>query len=212
MRQTILILTVFGLLSSCNNSGKNDVSADTTSANHKNLPIKVDSGSDKNDSLELVKLLQNVYKWHDQNQRELIDYDVITKDSFQIGLNYESFNKTFDAIKKTDYFSASFLNNYQQIGEYINNKLVKANPKYLNEINFAYQESDPWTYFQDEAHNFWNKFKIVDFKSFSNTASLNWQTQFGDYLSEKYAVKFVKENGNWKVSYMEGFDMNKYYQ
>ncbi|MFL5739279.1 MAG: hypothetical protein ACJ75B_03610 [Flavisolibacter sp.] len=212
MRQTIFILMELGLLFSCNSSGKTKVSAGTTPINQQTSPTGADTSFYKNDSLELVKLLQDVYKWHDQNQRELLDFDVVIKDSFQTGLNYKLFKRTFDAIKKSGYFSVSFLNNYKKIGEYINDKLANANPKYSNEINFACQEADPWTNFQDDAPDFWNKLKIVDFKSSLDQASLQWQTQIEDWSSEKYAVKFVKENGKWKVSYMDGFDMNKYYQ
>lgn len=212
MRQTILFVAVLGLLFSCNSSGTTKFSSNGTLVNQHSSQAKTDRSPDKNDSLELVKLLQQVYEWHHLKHGELADFDVVTKDSLQIGLNYESFKKTFKAIAKTGLFSTSFLNNYKKIGEYINTKLVNANPKYLNEINFAYQEADPWTNFQDEAPDFWDRLKITDFKSAPDKSLLKWQTHLQGWSSGKYAVGFIKENGKWKVSYMEGFDMNKYYQ
>lgn len=199
-------------LFSCSDSGSARVSTDIISFNQQPPLAGKNTNSEKSDSLEIVSLLKDVYKWHDQNQKELPDFDVVSKDSFQVGLNYNSFNKTFDAIKKTNYFSAAFLNNYKRLGDCINKKLANANPKYLNEINFPYQESDSWTYFQDDAPEFWNKFTINDFKLTSDTASLKWQIHGEGWSSDKYPVKFVKADGKWKVSYMEGFDVNKYYQ
>jgi hypothetical protein len=196
MKEIISIVAVVVLLLSCSNSGQ-------TAAN---------GGSNKTDSLELIKLLQGVYKWHEGHQKDLEDFEVVTKDSLQIGLDYEKFKRTFDGIKKTDYFSTAFLNNYKKIADYVNDKLVNAKPKYLNEINFAFQEADPWTNFQDDVPEFWNKLKISEFKSSSDKASLRWQTEAGDSYSEKYSVKFEKEGGKWKVSYLEGFDRSKYYR
>jgi hypothetical protein len=177
-----------------------------------NLTLNKDSTnrSPKSDSAALVSLLQEVFKWHDKNQSHLPDFDIIVKDSFQTGLNFESFNKTFDAITKTDFFSASFLNNYKNIGAYINNKLTNANPKYQNEINFPCQDADSWTGFQDDEPKFWNNLKITDYKAFPDSASFMWWIKMNDWSSEKSPVKFLKENGKWKVSYLEGFDMERY--
>jgi hypothetical protein len=162
-----------------------------------------------NDSIEILSLLKSVCKWHNKNQSTLPDFDVIIKDSFQTGLNYESFNKTFNALKQTNYFSSSFIDNYKKIADYVNNKLTTANPKYLNEINFSFQEADPWTFFQDEAGNFWDSLLISDYKTTANSASLKWRIQINDWASAGYAVAFLKENDKWKVSWLEGFDMSR---
>lgn len=159
-----------------------------------------------------MNLLKTVYRWHDKNQGNLTDFDVIVKDSFQTGLNYDSFNKTYNTIKQTDYFSSSFIDNYKKIADYVNHKLTSANPKYLNEINFSFQDADPWTGFQDDSPEYWEQFKISDYQSSANSATLKWWIQAKDWATDKYAVGFSKENGKWKVSYLEGFDMSKYYK
>jgi len=207
MKLLILNLLSLALFIGCNQNN-------TTSNKQTSLTLNKDTiiQSPNNDSVEIIKLLREVYQWHDKNQNKLSDFDVIVKDSFQTSLNYESFNKTFEAIKRTNYFSSTFLNNYKKIADYINNKLTTANPKYQDKINFSCQEADPWTNFQDEAGNYWNNFKITDYKSSSDSASLQWQIKIDDWTSEKYPMKFVKENGKWKVSYLEGFDMGKYYK
>jgi len=207
MKSVFLMLSALIFLTGCQQNK-------STSNKPSDLTLNSDSSrqSSENDSAALVSLLKNVFKWHDKNQSKLSDFDIVVKDSFQTGLNFESFNKTFEAIKKTNFFSASFLNNYRKIGEYINNKLTNAHPRYLNEINFACQEADSWTGFQDDAPNFWNDLIINDYRSSSDSASLTWWIKMNNWTSEKNPVRFVKENGEWKVSYMEGFDMDKYYR
>jgi hypothetical protein len=76
----------------------------------------------------------------------------------------------------------------------------------LNEINFSFQDVDPWTGFQDEAPEYWNQFKIHDYKPAADSASLKWTISDSTVTSDPYEVHFVKENGQWRVSYLPGFD------
>jgi hypothetical protein len=198
----IIFWVVF--LSGCNRSTSIQI-------RQSNLPPaqKTVDPSAYNDSVELLNLLKSVYKWHAKNQAKYSDFDVIVKDSFQTGINYESFNKTFSALQQTNYFSTSFLDNYKKIADYVNNKLTTANPKYLNEINFSFQDADPWTGFQDDFQDFRDKLKITNYSADKNFASLIWRVQDNDWTSEKYAVRFTKENSKWRVAYLEGFDFVK---
>jgi hypothetical protein len=127
-----------------------------------------------------------------------------------VGLNYDSLNKTIGALKRTNYFSASFLDNYKKLADIVNHTLVNANPKYANEINFDFQDADPWTGFQDSDPDYWDKFRITDYRSSADSASLKWLIKTKDWSSDPYAVGFAKENGQWKVSWLEGFDLKKY--
>jgi hypothetical protein len=205
-RKSLPIITILAALAgSCNqtNSNHNLQSSAPTAQ-------KIIAPTANNDSAEILNLLKSVYRWHAKNQSNLVDFDVIVKDSFQVGLNYTTFNKTFSALKQTNYFSTSFADNYKKIADYINNKLTTASPKYLNEINFPSQDADPWTGFQDDFPDFWDKFKITEYKSTKDSASLSWRAQTNDWTSEKYAVGFTKENGKWRVAYLEGFDIVNY--
>jgi hypothetical protein len=207
MKLTSIILLTLASLTSC-------YQHNATSKEQPNLTLNKDSAIQppKNDSVAVISLLQEVFKWHDKNQRNLPDFDIIVQDSFQTGLNFESFNKTFEAIKNTNFFSTSFLDNYKKIGAYINQKLTNAHPRYQNEINFPCQDADSWTGFQDDAPNFWNDLKITDYQAYPDSASIRWWIKMNDWSSEKRPVKFVKEDGKWKLSYLEGFDMDKYYR
>lgn len=191
MRSLLLLLFVGIVVVSCNTG---------------NSTNRLQSG----DSVEVINLLKDIYCWHDKYQYSLTDFPIIIKDSFQVGLNYDSLNRTISAIKQTNYFSSSFLDNYKKLADFVNNKLIDAHPQYLNEINFDFQDADPWTGFQDADPDYWNTFKIADYKSTVDSASLKWLIQNKDWSSPGYSVRFSKENGKWKVCYLEGFDLKRY--
>lgn len=181
------------------------VSCDRPNSSHDRQPSVPPGQSTANDSVQVLKLLKDVYRWHDKHQYP-VDFTVTVQDSFQTGLNYDSFNVSFNALKQTSYFSLSFINNYEKIAEHVNEKLTKANPKLFNEINFRFQEADPWTDFQDDAPSFWDSLTISDYKAAADSASLKWKIVQTNWSTAGYVVKFSKENGQWKVAYLEGFD------
>ena len=109
-------------------------------------------------------------------------------------------------LKKTNFFTGDFLKNYERIGRETDNKLRTAKVKYLNEINFSFQDSDPWTYFQDDAGSYWDSLRINHLAINADSASLRWTIHMmGD--STGYLVKLKHETDGWKVAYMEGFDL-----
>jgi hypothetical protein len=166
--------------------------------------------SQADDSTLVVSLLKNMYRWHDGNQASVSDFSIIVKDTAQVGLNYDSLTRTMGVLKQTNFFSQSFLDNYKALADLINDKLVKANPPLANEINFDFQDADPWTGFQDSDSAYYNKFQIIAYHANPDTASLNWLIKAKDYSTAPYAVGFTKENGQWKISFLEGFDPKKY--
>jgi len=190
---------IFAFLVSCSQNKRNDKTDPTSSDRQR-------------DSLEVINSIKNVYKWHDSAKLELLDFSVLLADSFQTGLDLPSFEKTLKAIKESHLFSNAFITNYRELGELINHKLTTANPKYLNEINFAYQDADPWTYFQDDADSFWNNVIISDFSLSSDSASFKWHIQEKYSKTDKYLVKLVKENKKWVVAYLDGFNKKMYAQ
>jgi hypothetical protein len=202
---SFIIPIAFLLFSACNQGGATMIAKQHLGSNKDSIHL-----TPTNDSIEVIQLLRDVYKWHELNKSGLIDFEVLVKDSFEIGLNLQSVEKTLNAIKATHYFSANFMNNYKEISEILNNKLTNANPKYYNEINFDYQEADPWTYYQDDPGEYWNNFKLSEFKLSHDSASLKWWRQEEHSEENKYLVKFVKENGKWEVTYLAGFDKSRY--
>jgi hypothetical protein len=167
-----------------------------------------DSGSRSRiaDSTEIVKLLHNAYKWHGTEGKDIIDFQIIVKDSFQVGVDTAKSKQTLTVLKKTNYFSSGFLENYQKI--WLKTDSALKHGKYYNEINFSFQDADPWTFFQDDAGNYWDSLKISDMALNADTASLKWMLG-GKYPTDKYMVKLKRESNVWKISYLQGFDIHQ---
>jgi hypothetical protein len=163
---------------------------------------KTSENNQSADSTAILDLLRDTYKWHAKTGT--VDFQLLIKDSFQVGVDTVNLKQSLQALSQTHFFSDEFLNNYERIGRETDAKLKQA--KYYNEINFPFQDSDPWTFFQDDAGEYWKDWIITDFKINGDNASLNWSLG-GTYPTDKYLVKFKRENNAWKVSYLLGFDI-----
>jgi hypothetical protein len=162
-------------------------------------------GQRKTDSTEILQVMRTAYKWHETKGRNILDFEILIKDSFQVGIDTMKFKSALSALKNTNYFSADFLKNYEAIGHETDYELKHG--KFYNEINFSFQDADPWNGFQDSAGIYWNTWQISDLKINADTASLNWKLG-GQYPTEKYLVKFKREDTAWRIAYMQGFDFN----
>lgn len=172
-------------LCSCNTRGSN---------NKENKP----------DSVQIVKVLRDMYQWHAAHQDEM-GFTTIVQDTLQTGLDTTKLAGYIQQLNATGFFSKAFLQNYRAIVTHTDYKLRNDSIKYFNEINFGFQEADPWTSFQDDAGNFWDILTLHDITIGSDTALLKW-TITGMSAEDAYLVKFKKENNNWRISYMRGFD------
>ena len=61
------------------------------------------------DSTQVVSLLKNMYRWHDNNQVAVSDFFIIVKDTAQVGVNYDSLTRRMGVLRQTNFFSRSFL-------------------------------------------------------------------------------------------------------
>jgi len=146
-------------------------------------------------------LLEEVYKWYSLNEEQIF-FSAIVKDSFQIGLDTIKLKSSIKRLRNTLYFNVDFIKNYERIG--LKADSILRNGKYYNEINFNYQDADIWTYSQWNDKYFWTKLKVKDLIINGDSASLRWYTE--ENRDFGYLVKTIKENGSWKISYLEGLD------
>lgn len=182
---SVLILSFF--YSSCNNTPPSDPKDSKTNE----------------DSIKITSLIKEVYKWYSK-EGSLVYFDVIVKDSFQIGLDTLKLEKSINELESTNYFSSDFIENYEKIGKTLDNKLRTG--KYYNEINFNFQDADVWTNSQDAESDLWKDLKVRNLIIKKNRATFKWYTEYMDY---GYLVKMQKEKDTWKVSYLEGLDYEK---
>lgn len=161
------------------------------------------------DKQQLETLLRKTYEWV-ETKNSNNDFDVVEnkKGDKYIGLNLKAHNKRLEELKKTNFFAQEFLDNYNKIAIKIGDNLKTKKMEYfVGDLPPYGNDANMWCDCQDSPEQYWKTMKINIIKIENNKASLNWTwTEWKD--KAKYNVKAVKENGIWKIAYLEGFDYN----
>jgi hypothetical protein len=187
---TAFALAIFGLVSCANNKSNTQSSTVTT--------------NNSSDSAKLVDIVKNLYRWH-AGDTGTIDYNVICNDSFATGVDSTHLMKRVKTLESTGFFDQAFLENYIHIGLLADSTLRSS--KHYNEINFNFQEADPWNFFQDDVPQFWEHLIISNLKVNGENASLAWRVEG---TSDSYNIRFAKTKDGWKIDYMQGFDPTQF--
>jgi hypothetical protein len=211
MKQIGLLILLFGLaFNSCNQSNQ---SATTT----ENQVEKSPSTENVNDKNEIQQLIREVLEWSD-TQKSIDLLPAITDiDSVYIGFNLEIHNQNLEELKMTEFFANEFIENYDQIILTLDQK-IRGNEfdewkvGYLPTFSFANDHS-PWCNCQDNLD--WEKVEVKANTLTSTQGDLIWY--WGNLSSDihsswrefEYNFRVVRDNGKWKISYLEGFDLNE---
>lgn len=208
----LILFAILGntLLLACNNTNTNikrlpagTIIADTTLA--KTDPVS----SIKDDSLLLLELTRKLYNWVEEESKGAdFDPNIITPDdTLYTGINLKTHGNRLKEIEKTGLFATIFIDNYNKIALAIDKEVkeqaivwsVGELPPFGNGVS-------PWCNCQDVPDNYADKIWIMHTSFNKDTASYNWS--WGDGLV--YHIKALRENGVWKIAYMEGFDYDAY--
>jgi hypothetical protein len=149
-----------------------------------------------------------MYAWHETKSSQN-DFDPITdsRDSLYIGINLVNHNQRIKELIKADFFSQKFIDDYNTIALSIDKGLkdnalewfVGDMPPYTNDAN-------PWCNCHDNPEKYWETITLKNVVLDKNTASFEWT--WGDDF--KYKVKATRESNMWKISYLEGFDVDSF--
>ncbi len=173
------------------------------------------------DSLEILNLVRNVYKWKENNPQLTTCFNIglVSKNGEKyIGIDWKEYEKNVKLFNSSGYFSTEFVEFYKKTLNHIDNKIKN------NEYEWNVGEYPPfgtgvneWCHCQDyPIDNYWEKLEIQDIKLISkNKASLiwNWGKEIKwDWHNNKkgYPLKVIKENEKWRVLKLDGFE-TKYY-
>jgi hypothetical protein len=174
--------------------------------------------SNSKEHQKLLLLVRNLYKWKWTTDSLNYDYDVLEsgnpKGSAYIGLDMNIHKKRIVQLQKNNLFSATFIKNYNRIAVKIDknmrNKIITYQigtlPPYGN-------DAVPWCDCQDHPDNYWETMIIKKVKINNNTATFVWSWKWEDGTFDKdknYKVKAIKENGAWKILYLQGFDFEAF--
>lgn len=179
-------------------------------ANAAFLKDKKDAFYFKNDKQEIEILIKKLYEWVETKNNNN-DFDPIAnkKGDKYIGLDLNAHKKRLEQLKKTNFFSQQFLDNYNKIALKIDSNLkTKKIEWFEGELPPFGNDANPWCNCQDNPENYWKTMAINHLKIENDKASFDWTWSWkGDF---KYKVKTIKENGVWKIAYLEGFDFNDF--
>ena len=181
----------------------------------KNTQAKADTISDtNNDKAQIEKLVKQVLKWHDINGIYTgFETNYNPKDSMAIGMNLDTLKNELNELRKSDLFDKEFIDNYNKIVLKIDEKIKKSKDyAWQNGDMPSFAGADPWCDCQNIPYeNPWDKIVFKFLSIDKENADLTWT--WGNSIWSKdfnYRVKAKKTNGKWRISYLQGFDINNY--
>lgn len=190
--------------------------------------IKIEEPKDESDSLysalndfrEIETLIRNVYIWHDNRNPTDIGLIADSSDSAYIGYDINDLNQATQDLEESDFFTEEFIENYASIHLAVDKKLKKKEIEWLigRYPNFG-SGAEPWCNCQDVPYdepNPWSELEVSTISQTSEKGSFYWKwggiiksTDAGWY-AHKYHFKTEKVNGKWKVSYLEGLNLEDF--
>ena len=192
----------------------------STKNNQKNIVETIISGNQINMDLdneknEIELLIRNLYKWVDNSDIPILEHSPVQDENDSIYICLDSIRSAKDVkmLNTSGLFAIEFVDNWIKTTNCINEKLRSNEEEWLvGEISPFGNNANPWCDCQDTpSDTFWD-YMIFDFSVIDNDkATLSW-TWDNSELSKSfsYIIRVVKEDGVWKVAYMQGFDINNY--
>jgi len=176
------------------------------------LTIKRTSTTEENNSTEEKEQIQNlirqVFTWADsKNGISLVPVLKDSKDSIFIGVDLEEHKQNLKKLHQTNFFATEFIENYNKLILTLDNGL--RNEKYeqwlvgdLPTFSFA-NGWNPWCCAQSNCLD--ESFQIEIIKLDNNSGELKYKRD-KDSSWIDFVFRIKKENGIWKISYLQGFD------
>lgn len=173
------------------------------------------------DKANLRELIRRVYEWHETKSSA---YDFVpladNKDSAYVGLDLEKHGHRLTELKQTGLFSDRFLDNYNKIALTIDEGLKSKKLQWLAGDGPPFGNgADPWCNCQDVPYDSPDPWSLIDTEVVnleSDQGELNWKWGKPElngapgWKAFRYRFRVVKENGGWKIAYLEGFDADKF--
>ena len=145
-----------------------------------------------------------------------------SKGKIYTGFDLVKHKQNLQKLKATTFFSREFVNNYNQIiltldKKFKNGSYGKWQVGDLPPFPFG-SEANPWTLCQDVPYDNPNPFDFLEIKVLKlggSEGNLSWkwgnlnQNTDPGWRNFNYLFKVVKENNQWKIAYLEGFDLHK---
>lgn len=198
MKQIIFTTLIFGLLLfGCNQSDNK-----TTYVTEEITSVLTD------DKEDIKNLIRQVFAWADSKKSiNLVPVLTDSKDSLYIGLDLDKHEQNLEKLRQTNLFATEFIENYNQIILKLDNGLRNENYEQwlvgdLPTFSFA-NGWNPWCCAQSDCLE--ESFQIEIIKIDNNVGELKYKRE-KDSSWIDFIFRIKKENGTWKISYLQGFD------
>jgi hypothetical protein len=206
---SLIMVTIFSCHSS-NDTGKKDTV--TTAAT--TITQTVQKQSRVEDSILLTNLVKTLYKWHVTQKLTFEGFKPVKlnpTDTLYKGIDLFENQKSVDELRGTGLFADSFLKDYRNIALRMDKELRDGSSLWPDgELPTFNEDVDPWCNCQDSPiDNYWTIIKLTNIQINNNEAQFNWEWD-SNTKSHPYKMRAVNENGSWKISYMQGYDMKAY--
>jgi|LSQX01.1.fsa_nt_gb hypothetical protein len=200
---TFLITLLLGLfLFGCGQAGSKNSSSQSDTI--------VDSNGDKE---QIGNLVKQVLKWHEKNG-VLAGFEpiFIPNDSLVQGMDLTILKPELKKLTESKLFDKEFVDNYESIVLKIDKKIKSKEIQWLEGDMPPYAGADPWCNCQDIPYDDpWDKIEIKFQSIDKENATLTWTWGNSDWSKDfNYKVKAKKTDGVWKISYLQGFDINEF--
>lgn len=193
------------------------MSANTTEVERESPSI---SAKDK-DKEVIQQLIRRVIKWADE-ESSLIYLPTLEEDTtgFHSGLDLNKHKRNLKELEAANFFAKEFLDNYDKIYLTIDKKLKDKELEWsVGETPPFGEDADPWCWCQDTPYDNPNPKELIEIEVISldkKKGELHWKWGglgpdiFQGWRDFRYKFRVVKENGEWKIAYLQGFDFDRF--
>lgn len=218
----ILMLCLF----SCTENSKHEKSATKSDTTGRVGALKTSNNKDdknKGDKEEIQNLIRGMLSWSSsKNNSDILPLLTDNKDSICTGFDLIKLKVILDKLKTTNFFSSDFIENYNQIILTLDKKMKdkefdKWSTGELPPFSFA-NDVNPWCLCQDVPYDTPDPWSLVEVEVISlndDEGALNWKwgkpelNGSADWRDFRYKFNVKKENGKWRISYLQGFDFKE---
>lgn len=211
MNRNFLIPVIIALVATgCKNTTQQHITL-TRKTTDSAVTVKTIAKPEDTDSAQLAVLVRKLYKWHETDSMKYDGFRPLKAnptDTAFTRIDLDENAKAIEELRQTGLFTEDFLNDYRKIAVRMDKELHDGSSLWADgELSTFGDDVDEWCGCQDfPVDDYWNIIKLTGIKINGNDADFRWT--WGD--GQSYKVKAKKENGNWKIAYLQGFDMAAY--
>lgn len=170
------------------------------------------------DKEQIQTLIRKVLRWGDSLNVGLLPGVVDSKKKVISSLNLGEHKRDLAKLRASGLFATEFIENYNRVILTLDKRLRNGKQHWLvgDQPDFGfYRGASAWCECQDVPYDKPNPWDFVEINVLSkraNTAEATWHWGKPELNADPSVINFsykfsvVKENGKWKIAYLEGFD------